>query len=1039
MCLLLASTWVKAQNGLERIIVEKYYVSNASDAAGSIGTLPSGSVTYRIYADMLPNYKFQAAYGVPTHELRLTTSTTFFNNEDRGATTPTYTKTQARANTVMLDSWLSVGAACAANFGVLKSEDNVASGGATVVNSNVPPILQNNDPSAGVALTVHDGLWTGTPEAVTFVGISATDLAALDATSQAGNSFITSNGSWAALNGATGITSSNTVLIAQITTDGVFNYELNIQIGTPTGGTQNFVARNPVGAEISIPSLMGTLGATNTLPTCLITAPANGSSALTGSTVALSANATDADGTIAQVEFFVNGTSVGVDNTAPYAVNYVASTPGSKSITAVATDNSGGSTTSTAVTINVASNNPPVVTLTAPSNGSTVVAPAPVTISATASDPDGTISQVEFFVNGVSVGVDNTSPYSVSWVSVIGSATITAVARDNQSANTTSAPVTITVFDPNGAPYRINSSATNCFQNVLCIPLTATSTVTNVIGYDVVLKYNKAKVTPTGTITVGSSMINPSFTSTATSIDTANGRMSISVFFSPAAPSGTFFTGTGDVFCTEFIKTTSFAAVDTAWFAVVSLQESRFTGVTQQLADSGSYRSFKDSAFAASLRFWYDLTPIRYDASNPASNLPTDIVGNSAACNTPSAVSVRPDMSGNFIYNINNGSNININKDIPGTNSVQSAVNGFDAFLASKVLLGDASFVPNIYQILAMDVNLDGVISAGDISQMNQRTVLAIPEYRQAWNYNASGTSNGQPSKDWTFIDGATLGTNPAYRISATYPANDGVGFSKFRVPVVPFCLQVPLSGSAACQLVGTETYKGILIGDVNGNWSTSAGLSTLRSSAAGNIVFDLTNAVVNGGFIDIPVFIDASSTINAMDFSLTFDENVLSYVNVINNTSYIQALANYSAADNTLRFTSYSLQDYDVNTPLVMVRFAITGSVDPTQFNFVEAYLNGDPATVLIQNSTSIGSVSNASEMVVVFPNPARELFNVLVSEPSSIEVLDISGRSLLLQRIVDAGQRFEINTASFAAGVYLVRISNEKFVTTKQIAVQK
>ena len=117
---------VNAQNGLESIIVEKYYVSNATDAAGSVGTLPTGSVTYRFFVDMLPGYKFQAAYGSPvgSHVLTFSTTTTFFNNEDRGAVTPTWTKTQARANSVMLDSYLSAGAGCAGNFGILKSEDD---------------------------------------------------------------------------------------------------------------------------------------------------------------------------------------------------------------------------------------------------------------------------------------------------------------------------------------------------------------------------------------------------------------------------------------------------------------------------------------------------------------------------------------------------------------------------------------------------------------------------------------------------------------------------------------------------------------------------------------------------------------------------------------------------------------------------------------------------------------------------------------------------------------------------------------------------
>ncbi|MFI5219701.1 MAG: T9SS type A sorting domain-containing protein [Bacteroidia bacterium] len=253
LCLSLAvsSIALSAQNGLENIIVEKYYISNAADAAGSIGNLPTGSTTYRVFVDMLPGYKFQAAYGLPGHELRIKTTTTFFNNEDRGATTPAFTKTQAAGNTVMLDSWFSVGAACTGNFGVLKTEDN---GVANVVNAN--GILQNNDPGAGIPLTTQDGFLAGAPEAVTFVGLSAGDLSVFDNVSGAGNLFTTTNGSIASLVGSTGPTSTNRVLIAQLTTNGCLSFELNIQIGTPTGGVQNYVARNPSGNEILLPALL---------------------------------------------------------------------------------------------------------------------------------------------------------------------------------------------------------------------------------------------------------------------------------------------------------------------------------------------------------------------------------------------------------------------------------------------------------------------------------------------------------------------------------------------------------------------------------------------------------------------------------------------------------------------------------------------------------------------------------------------------------------------------------------------------------------
>jgi hypothetical protein len=240
--------------GLENIIVEKYYISDANDATVNDlgGVLPVGSVTYRVYVDMLPDYKMQAVFGIPGHELRISTTTLFFNNEDRGATTPTYTKNQAKNHTVMLDSWISVGAACSGNFGVLKSEDDGVAN-----NTNNNDVLQNNNSDAGIPLTLQDGLLLGTTQPVTTLGIDA-QLAIFDNTNDAanGSAFSTSDGAWSALNGATGPNpATNRVLIGQFTTDGVFSFELNVQLGTPSGGVERYVASNPVDVEIEFPGL----------------------------------------------------------------------------------------------------------------------------------------------------------------------------------------------------------------------------------------------------------------------------------------------------------------------------------------------------------------------------------------------------------------------------------------------------------------------------------------------------------------------------------------------------------------------------------------------------------------------------------------------------------------------------------------------------------------------------------------------------------------------------------------------------------------
>ena len=91
----------------------------------------------------------------------------------------------------------------------------------------------------------------------------------------------------------------------------------------------------------------------------------------------------------------------------------------------------------------------PIVSLTAPADGATFQLPASVTITAAASDPDGTVTVVEFYAESTFVGSDTTSPYGVTWSNAsAGSYGLTAVARDNSDGVTVSGARTITVYDP---------------------------------------------------------------------------------------------------------------------------------------------------------------------------------------------------------------------------------------------------------------------------------------------------------------------------------------------------------------------------------------------------------------------------------------------------------------------------------------------------------------------------------------------------------------------------------------------------------------
>jgi len=197
----------------------------------------------------------------------------------------------------------------------------------------------------------------------------------------------------------------------------------------------------------------------NTPPAVSITAPFDGASFKAPALVGLGAAASDDDGTVQQVAFYANGGLVGIATGSPYGVIWNAAVPGSYLITAVATDDHFGTTTSAPIHVTILANAPPTVTLTAPADNSSFTSPALVTIDATAADADGAVQQVAFFANGVPIGTDAVSPFSMAWAPAIGAYTITGIATDDQGATTTSAAVHVTV---NPMPGRTNVAlATN--------------------------------------------------------------------------------------------------------------------------------------------------------------------------------------------------------------------------------------------------------------------------------------------------------------------------------------------------------------------------------------------------------------------------------------------------------------------------------------------------------------------------------------------------------------------------------------------------
>jgi subtilisin family serine protease len=97
----------------------------------------------------------------------------------------------------------------------------------------------------------------------------------------------------------------------------------------------------------------------NVPPAVSLTAPSGGATFTAPANISISANATDADGGISKVQFYAGTQLIGTDTASPYSVTWNNAAAGDYSLTAVATDNLGATTTSGAVNIKV---NQPVAT-----------------------------------------------------------------------------------------------------------------------------------------------------------------------------------------------------------------------------------------------------------------------------------------------------------------------------------------------------------------------------------------------------------------------------------------------------------------------------------------------------------------------------------------------------------------------------------------------------------------------------------------------------------------------------------------------------
>jgi hypothetical protein len=215
-------------------------------------------------------------------------------------------------------------------------------------------------------------------------------------------------------------------------------------------------------------SYMRSTPAVAVAPTVSITSPAGGAIFAAPANVNLVASTNGSSVTVTNVQFFTNGIPLGSRQTLPFSLAANNLSAGAYALTAVATA-SGISATSAVVNITVIS--PPSVSITSPASGAVFAAPASVNLVASTNGSTSTVTNVQFFTNGISLGARQTLPFSLAANNLsAGPYALKAVATAS-GISATSAVVNVSVVNP--VPVFI--SGVNIISNEFAFDYTAST------------------------------------------------------------------------------------------------------------------------------------------------------------------------------------------------------------------------------------------------------------------------------------------------------------------------------------------------------------------------------------------------------------------------------------------------------------------------------------------------------------------------------------------------------------------------------------
>ncbi len=426
--------------------------------------------------------------------------------------------------------------------------------------------------------------------------------------------------------------------------------------------------------------------------------------------------------------------------------------------------------------------------------------------------------------------------------------------------------------------------------------------------------------------------------------------------------------------------------------------------------------------------YWDDASRLLVGQSG---NIETKIYASVAGCGlqVPIGTPDTTDQNGMFVHDINNGSYLHFNRDYYTNGPCPSSlgvIEAHDAYLANIFANGDPGFTPNPYQVIAMDVDMNGIIDSSDASQILDRSINAICNFTQDW------TTTLNTAKEWRFTDSLTA-TAPDYLISSNFPASDNQGYSNMNVPTVPDCLDaVPASNCS----FGAMKVQACLLGDVDGSWDAADAPVFLTNPH--EYLMDLDQAVVEhfppNCIYTIPVIQLIPNNIKSFNFEM-YPGGPMQEI-IPGQTISSSATMKWDVGSRTAigGFANNS-SGFLPSGPLFYFKYAVpTNVITPNHFDVIRVRINGIESDLLVDGMSGC-ITSNEDiirESIKINPNPATQNtvinYQSFQNEINDLTLWNTQGQLIRTLDIHPSGQT-EIQLSDYPAGVYILRVNEYGF----------